>query len=109
MIVGQTAAPSNVTKALICDGPAACGFGYINGRVYESLASNKVSIVVIVETVGKYARADIFVTNDSASTVDVLPSNFVLTEVTPKQKPLKYVDGDKVLRSEERRLALGNR
>ena len=36
------------------------------------------------------------------------PRIFVLTEVTPKQKPLKYVDGDKVLRSEERRLAFGN-
>jgi hypothetical protein len=105
---GQTAAAPSVAKALICDGPAACGHGYINGREYETIASDKVGIVVIVETVGKYTRADILVLNESANTVDVLPSNFVLTEVTPKQKGLGYVDGDKVLRSAERRLALGN-
>jgi hypothetical protein len=107
-IVGQTAAPSAVTKALICDGPAACGHGYINGREYETLASENIGIVVVGDIAGKYLRADILVLNKSASTVDVLPSNFVLTEVTPKQKPLKYIDGDKVLRSEERRLAFGN-
>jgi hypothetical protein len=107
-ISGQSTPAPNVTKALICDGPAACGHGYINGREYETLASENIGIVVVGDIAGKYLRADILVLNKSAGTVDVLPSNFVLTEVTPKQKPLKFVDGDKVLRSEERRLAWGN-
>jgi hypothetical protein len=107
-IVGQSHDPSSVTKQLTCDGPAVCGHGYINGRKYETLASGKIGIVVIGDIVGKYLRADIFVLNESAGTVDVLPSNFVLTELTPKTKLLKYVDGDKALRSAERRMAWGN-
>jgi len=108
VILGQSHDPSSVTKTLVCDGPAACGHGYINGRKYETLAGGKIGITVIGDIVGKYLRADIFVLNESAGTVDVLPSNFVLTELTPKTKPLKYVDGDRVLRSAERRLAWGN-
>jgi len=94
---------------LMCDGPKACSGGYINGHIYETMAGdNKIGVLVSLVVVGKYVRADIFVINDSPGNVDVLPSNFVLSEVTPKQKMLKYVDGDKMIRSAERRLALGN-
>jgi len=86
--------PSQVTKNLVCDKGSTCGYGYINGRKYETLAGDKVSIVVV---------GDIF------EPVNVLPSsNFVLTEIAPNAKLLKYVDGNKLVRSEERRLAWGN-
>ena len=98
-----------VTKNLVCDRGSTCGFGYINGRKYETLAGDKISIVVVGDVFGKYLRADIFVLNKGTEPVNVLPSsNFVLTEIAPKAKLLKYVDGDKLVRSEERRLAWGN-
>jgi hypothetical protein len=107
---GQAAfSPAAVTKQLICDGPKACGVGYINGHVYETLVGDKkVAVSATVQRIGKYARIDLFVLNDSETSIDVLPANFVLSEVTPKQKVFKYVDGDKLIRSSERRLALGN-
>lgn len=106
--VAQSPIPE-VTKALVCDGPSTCGISYVSGHMYESIVSDG-KIVVLVSLVidGKYVRADIFVTNGSKGNVDVLPSNFVLTEVTPKQKVLKFVDGDKLMRSAERKLAWGN-
>jgi len=107
-VFAQTPAQPEVTKNLICDRGSTCGFGYINGRKYETLASDKIGIVVVGDVVGKYLRADILVLNESTKSVAVLPSNFILTETSPKQKPLKYVDGDKVIRSAERRLAWGN-
>jgi hypothetical protein len=107
-ILSQAHDPSSVTKALVCDKGSTCGYGYINGRKYETLASENIGIVVIGDIVGNYLRADIFVTNDSARNVDVMPSNFVLTEVAPKTKQLKYVDVDKLLRSAGRRTAWGN-
>jgi hypothetical protein len=108
-ILAQTLDPSSVTKQLMCDGPKACSGGYINGHIYETMAAdNKIGVLVSLAVVGKYVRADIFVINDSQNNVDVLPSNFVLSEVTPKQKMLKYVDGDKLIRSNERRLAFAN-
>jgi hypothetical protein len=98
-----------VTKTLVCDGPSACSGGYINGHIYETMAAdNKIGVLVSLAVVGKYVRADIFVINDSPGNVDVLPSNFVLSEITPKQKMLKYVDGDKLIRSNERHLAFAN-
>jgi hypothetical protein len=87
----------------------ACGVAYINGHAYEILVGDKkVAISATVQRIGKYARIDVFVINDSEASIDVLPANFVLTEVTPKQKVFKYVDGDKLIRSAERRMAFGN-
>jgi hypothetical protein len=72
------------------------------------LASGKIAVLVSLVEVGKYIRADIFVANDSSGNVDVLPSNFVMTEVLPKPKPLKWVDTDKLIRSAARSVAFGN-
>jgi hypothetical protein len=109
MLLGaQAPASPEVTKNLICDRGSTCGYGYISGRKYETLAGEKIAVLVTLEVVGKYVRADIFVTNGSPGNVDVLPSNFVLTEILPKPKQLKWVDSDKLIRSAERRLAFGN-
>jgi hypothetical protein len=107
--LAQALDPSSVTKQLICDGPKACSGGYVNGHIYETMAGDeKIGVLVSLAVIGKYVRADIFILNDSQSNVDVLPSNFVLSEVTPKQKMLKYVDGDKLIRSAERQIAFGD-
>jgi hypothetical protein len=107
-VSAQTPTRPEVTKALVCDRGSSCQYGYISGRKYETLASDKVAIVATLEIVGKYVRMDVFVLNESENSVDVLPSNFVLTEIAPKQKALKYVDGDKLIQSAERRLVWGN-
>ena len=106
----QTPAPQyEVTKNLVCSRGSDCGFGHINGRRYESLASDKIGVVVVVDVVAnKYIRAEVFVLNKGDKNVDVLPSNMIMTEVLPKQKGLKYVDADKLIRSGERKLAWGN-
>jgi hypothetical protein len=106
--VAQTPAGPEVTKSLVCDQSSACTRGYLDGRKYETMASEKVGVVVVGDVVGKYLRAEVFVTNEGAKPVDVLPSNFVLVETAPTQKPLKYVDPDKLVRSAARSLAWGN-
>jgi hypothetical protein len=107
---GSAQDPVNPEAAqnLICNRGSSCGFGYINGRKYETLSDGKTSVVIVEDVFGKYFRADVFVLNLGTRPVDVLPSNFVLTELAPKSKVLKFVDGDKLVRSEERRLAWGN-
>jgi len=107
-VAAQDSPPSGVTKNLVCDRGSTCGFGYINGRKYETLASGNVGIVVTVGIVGKYLGAKVSVVNDSAGNVDVLPSNFVMTELAPKAKQFKPVDIYKLLRSAGRRMAWGN-
>lgn len=108
MAAQTPASPNDVTKALVCDRESTCGYGYISGRKYEMLVGDKVSVIVSLEMIGKYVRMDVFVANDSENSLDVLPWNFVLTELSPKQKGLKDVDGDKLIRSAEKRLAWGN-
>lgn len=103
----QPRAPE-ATRTLVCSRGSDCGYGYVNGRKYEVLAAGNVSVLVAIDVVGKYVRADIYVINESPYAVDVLPSNVVLTELEPKQKPLRFVDTDKLIRSAERQIAMGN-
>ena len=80
------------------------------GHIYETMAAdNKIGVLVSLAVVGKYVRADIFVINDSPNNVDV--STLQLRSYrghAQSRKPLRYVDGDKMILSAERRLALGN-
>jgi hypothetical protein len=46
--------------------------------------------------------------NGGTAIVDVLPTSFHLDEVTPKPKPLTYVDAAKIIKSAQRRVAWGN-
>jgi hypothetical protein len=104
----QTTAEPSKPKVIICDESAACVHEYISGRKYKMLVSDKVTVIVAVESVGKYSRADVYVANDGPTTIDVLPENFILAETLPKDKLLRPVDVGKAIRSAERQMAFAN-
>jgi hypothetical protein len=104
----QTPADKPAPKVLLCDENAGCGHQFIDGHKFKILTSDNVTVVVAMAITDKYTRADISVFNGGTASVDVLPTGFHLEEVTPKPKPLAYVDAANVIKSAERRVAFGN-
>ncbi|HEY4356264.1 MAG TPA: hypothetical protein VGN16_10990 [Acidobacteriaceae bacterium] len=95
-------------KVILCDEKSGCYQQYFEGRKYKLLTVDNISAFVSMGAYDKYIWADVTVFNGSPAPVDVLPTNFGLEEISPKEKPLAYVDADQALRSKLRRLAWGN-
>jgi hypothetical protein len=106
--VASAMAQQPTSKVLICDENAGCAHQFINGHKVKILTSDGLIVTASLATGNKYNRADVSVFNGTAANVDVLPTNFGLEEVTPKQKTLAYVDARKIMHSAQKRVAWGN-
>lgn len=102
--VAFASAQQPTPKVLICDENAGCAHRFINGHKVKILTSDGLTVTVSLVHNDKYTRADVSVFNGTGANVDVLPTNFGLEEVTPKQKTLAYVDVRKIMRSAQRRV-----
>lgn len=106
--VSQTPADKPAPRVLLCDENAGCTHQYIEGQKFKMLTGDGLTVIVSMATTEKYSRADVSVFNGGTAAVDVLPRDFHLEEVTPKPKPLAYVDAAKIIKSDQRRVAWGN-
>jgi hypothetical protein len=106
--VASALAQQSTPKVLICDENAGCKHQFVNGGNFKTLTSDGLTVTVAVAKGRKYTRADVSVFNSTDANVDVLPTNFELVELKPKQKALSYVDAGKVMRSAQRRIAMAN-
>jgi hypothetical protein len=106
--LAQTPPDKPAPKALLCDENAGCDHEYIHGQKFKMLTGGGLTVIVSMAMTEKYTRADVSVFNGGTAPVDVLPTGFHLDEVTPKTKPLTYVDAAKIIRSAQRRVAWGN-
>lgn len=104
----QTQADQPATKVLLCDENAGCTHQYIEGQKFKILTSDGLTVIVSMAMTEKYTRADVSVFNGGTTNVDVLPKEFHLEEVTPKPRPLAYVDVAKIIKSAQNRVAWGN-
>lgn len=104
----QNQADKPAPKVFLCDESAGCTHQFIDGQKFKILTGDGLTVIVSLAATTKYIRADVSVSNGTAAPVDVLPADFVLDESAPKQKRLAYVDAEKVIRSAQRRVALGN-
>lgn len=106
--LASASAQQSASKVLICDENAECAHQFVNGHQVKILTSDGLTVTASLAIGHKYTRADVSVFNGTAANVDVLPTNFELEEVTPKQKTLAYVDVGKVMRYAKKRVAWGN-
>jgi hypothetical protein len=106
--VASASAQQPTPKVIICDENAGCAHQFINGHKFMTLTSDGLTITASLASNDKYIRTDVSVFNGTAANIDVLPTNFGLEEVTPKQKTLAYVDPRKIMRSAQRREAWAN-
>jgi len=104
----QTQADKPPSKVILCDENAGCTHQYIEGQKFKILTSDGLTVIVSMAMTAKYTRADVSVFNGGTTNIDVLPTEFHLEEVTPKPKPLAYVDAVKIIRSAQKHLAWGN-
>ncbi len=104
----QTQADNPAPKIILCDENAGCAHQYIEGQKFKILTSGGLTVMVSMAMTAKYMRANVSVFNGGTASVDVLPTEFHLEEVTPKPKPLVYVDAAKIIKSAQRRMAWGN-
>ena len=95
-------------KVLVCNESAGCSHEFIDGHKFKTMTSDGLTVTVSMMAIGKYIRADVTVMNGTTATVDVLPTDFECDESVPKQKKLAYVDAEKIIRSAQNRVALGN-
>ena len=106
--LAQNKADKPAPKVFLCDESAGCTHQFIDGQKFKILTGDGITVVVSLAATPKYLRVDVSVSNGTSSPVDVLPEEFDLEESAPKQKRLAYVDAEKVIRSAQRRVALGN-
>jgi len=106
--LAQAPADKPAPKVLLCDENAGCGHQFIEGQKFKILTSDGLTVIVSMAITEKYTRADVSVFNGGTASVDVMPTSFQLEEVTPKPKPLAYVDAAKIIKSAQRRVAWGN-
>jgi len=92
----------------VCDESSACTHQYIDGQKYKILTTDRAVITVGLAANKKYARVSIRVANISSSQVDVLPEQFTLSEVVPKERELAYVPYQKIVRADASRAGWAN-
>jgi len=106
--LAQNEADKPGPKVFLCDESTGCTHQFIDGQKFKILTGDGLTVIASLAATKKYIRVDVSVSNGTAAPVDVLPAEFVLEESAPKQKRLAYVDAEKVIRSAQRRVALGN-
>ena len=106
--LAQNEADKPAPKVFLCDESTGCTHQFIDGQKFKILTGDGLTVIASLAATKKYIRVDVSVSNGTAAPVDVLPAEFVLEESVPKQKRLAYVDAEKVIRSAQRRVALGN-
>ena len=74
------------------EGAPGCDHFMSNGILVESLTVNGVTVQVSLHDTGWKLRANVGIANNTAQSVHVDPSRFVLDEVGPHGKPLFYQD-----------------
>ncbi len=87
--------------------PGSDGF-YNDGFLVRSLTVSGVTLRVALRDTGWKMRVDVAVVNDSSQRLDVVPAQFTLGELTPKEKALAYQSTEQLAKSINRRTAWAN-
>jgi hypothetical protein len=90
---------------VLCDNNPSCTYAYVHGALYKTANIPGASVTVAAFDTGKYFRVEVLVSNRGNDQMDVLPEFVVLKEITPKAKVLPYIPTEKIIHSEDRRLA----
>jgi hypothetical protein len=107
MALSQTT-PRAASKTVTWDDSPNCGHFYLDGKQYKSILVPNAQVTVAVYDTGKYIRAEIRVKNNGSAPLDLLPSDFHISEIEPKKKELAYQPPDKIVRSLSRSVAWSN-
>jgi hypothetical protein len=99
---------SGPTKIIICDESSGCTHEYVDGSKYKILTTDQIVLTVSLAGNAKYARVNVMILNKSNTPVDVLPEQFSIEEITPKEKTLSYVPFGKIVKSDARRAGWAN-
>lgn len=108
LVAASVMAQQNTQMPITCDEGNGCAHQFVNGQKFKILTGDGFTVTAAVRGNAKYLRVDVSVVNNSATSVDILPTTFSVDEVTPKDKSLAYVDPQKIMQSIQRRTAWSN-
>jgi hypothetical protein len=102
-------AQDQTPKVVLCDeSTPTCTHQYIDGKKFKILTADQVVITAYASANTKYARVDLSVLNKTTMPIDVLPQNFSISELTPKERTFAYVPFEKIVKSDEHRAGWAN-
>jgi hypothetical protein len=91
--------PPNAESAILENGSArwqpdapGCDHFMSNGILVESLTVNGITVQVSLHDTGWKLRANVAIANGTSQAIHVVPSQFILDDVSPHGKPLFYQD-----------------
>jgi hypothetical protein len=92
----------------MCQEPANCSHKFVSDALVKILHDNGIVIAMMIIDTGHYFRVDVGVRNNSSKSIDVMPSTFTTKLLLPKQKDLRYIPPEKVMKSISGRAGWGN-
>jgi hypothetical protein len=95
-------------KVVVCEENSGCSHQYIDGQKFKILTTAN-SVVIVALLMGEhYMRAEVSVSNNAQTSVDLLPDQMLLEVVSPKPKELPFVSPDQIAKSVGHRAAWAN-
>ena len=114
LAIGQTINPST-TGTIICDllvsgqpETAGCTHQYVGDELYKTASAGGLVITVAVDQGSKDMRAIFGISNNSSTSVDVIPSDFSIEVSSPRTKTLHYVSPEKIAEAQEKKARQAN-
>lgn len=80
-------------------GAPGCDEFLSHGRYVESITANGITVQVSIQDTGWKYRANVAISNQSSSNVDVTPGIITLDELQPNLRPLPATDTEKIART----------
>lgn len=115
LAIGQTINPLT-TGTIICDllvsgqpETAGCTHQYVGDELYKTASAGGLVITVAVGQGSKDMRAIFGISNNSSTSVDVIPSDFSIEVSSPRSKTLHYVSPEKIAEAQEKKAHGANR
>ena len=87
-VPSKTILPDNVIR---CEPNASCVSKVAFGHNYKVLTTPRFTVMVAVSNEGSYTRADVSITNNTDTPLNMSPEDFRVEVLTPKPKVLLYI------------------
>jgi hypothetical protein len=85
------AAESRNSNVVVCQPNAGCIHHTIFGHDYKLLSTDRVSVMVFLSSEGRYTRADVSITNLTATPINLTPEDFHIQALASRSKVFFYV------------------
>ncbi len=78
-------------NVVVCQPNAGCIHHTIFGHDYKILSTDRISVMVFLSSEGRYTRADVSITNLTATPINLTPEDFHIQALASRSKVFLYV------------------